>query len=201
MVTLLRAKRSNSWSRRIWWKLADGELKALWVIEDQFPPSITRCRQGKQIDGNDADSESSGPDDGPPKKKPRAKTSIIKSKKTKQVTRKNKKRYKKKGNDTKDKLLPHDESLTNSSTATCNTSSERDWKVSNFQSSHNSCDKWLPWWLLLHTFSFTLIKMTSVMDKMIFIINKAGPTKWISKWRGHGTLASIVGHHGMVQNG
>ena len=23
-----------------------------------------------------------------------------------------------------------------------------------------------------------------------------GPAKWISKWRGHGTLTSIFGHHG-----
>ena len=24
----------------------------------------------------------------------------------------------------------------------------------------------------------------------------SGPAKWVSKWRGHGTLESIVGHHG-----
>ena len=35
-------------------KLTDGELKPLWFNGDQFPPSITRCRQGKQTDGNDA---------------------------------------------------------------------------------------------------------------------------------------------------
>ena len=49
------------------WKLTDGELKPLWFNGDQFPPSITRRRQGKQTDGNDADSESSDQDDGPPK--------------------------------------------------------------------------------------------------------------------------------------
>ena len=49
------------------WKLTDGELKPLWFNGDQFPPSITRRRQGKQTDGNDADSESSDQDDEPPK--------------------------------------------------------------------------------------------------------------------------------------
>ena len=34
-------------------KLTDGELKLLWFNGDQFPPSITRCRKGKQTDGND----------------------------------------------------------------------------------------------------------------------------------------------------
>ena len=113
------------------WKLTDGKLKPLWFNGDQFPLPITRPRQGKQTDGNNADTESSDPDDGPPKKKPRAQTSIIKSKKIKQITRE-KKGYKKKGNDTKDKLLPPDDSgkeadeelysVTNCSTAACNTS-------------------------------------------------------------------------------
>ena len=55
------------------------------------------------------------------------------------ITRKKKKEYKKKGNDTKDKLLPPDNSgeeadeelfsAINSSTATCNTSSESGLEV------------------------------------------------------------------------
>ena len=65
------------------WKLTDGELKPLWFNGYQFPPSITRPRQGKQTHGTDAESESSDPGDGPPRKKPRAQTSIIKSKKIK----------------------------------------------------------------------------------------------------------------------
>ena len=115
------------------WKLTDGKLKPPWFNGDQFPLLITRSRQGKQTDGCDADSESSDPDDGPPKKKPRAQTSIIKSKRIKQITRKKKKGLKKKSNDTKDKLLPPDNSaeeadeklfsVANSSTAACNTSS------------------------------------------------------------------------------
>ena len=56
--------------KRFGWKLTDGELKQLWFNGDQFSPSITRCRQGKQTDGNDAGSGSSGADDGPLKKKP-----------------------------------------------------------------------------------------------------------------------------------
>ena len=51
-------------SEEFGWKLTDGQLKPLW--------SVTGRIQGKQTDGNDADSESSDPDDGPPKKKPRA---------------------------------------------------------------------------------------------------------------------------------
>ena len=50
------------------WKLTDGKLKPLWFNGDQFLPSITRPRQGKQTDGINADSESSDPDDDPPKK-------------------------------------------------------------------------------------------------------------------------------------
>lgn len=46
----------------------------------QINLSITRRRQGKQTDGNDADSKSSDPDDGPPENKPRAQTFVIKSK-------------------------------------------------------------------------------------------------------------------------
>ena len=35
------------------------------------------------------------------------------------------------------------------------------------------------------------------LDLIPSIINfVSGPVKWISKWRGHGTLKSIVGHHG-----
>ena len=51
---------------------------------------------------------------------------------------------------TRYKLLPSDDSskefdeelfsLTNSSTAACNTSSESDWEVSDFLPSYNSCD-------------------------------------------------------------
>ena len=63
-------------------------------------------------------------------------------------------------------------SVTNSSTVACKTSSESNWEVSNFLSSDDSCDEWLPLWLLLHTFPFTLMKMTSVINNMIFIINK-----------------------------
>ena len=92
------------------WKLTAGELKPLWFDGDQFPSSSTTCRQRKQPDGNDADSESSDPDDGPPKMKPRAQMPVIKSKKIKQITRKNKKGFKKKGNETDDKLLPPDDS-------------------------------------------------------------------------------------------
>ena len=136
------------------WKLKAGGLKPLWFDGDQFPSSSTTCRQGKQSDGNDIDSESSDPDDGPPKVKLRAQTPIIKSKKIKQITREKKKGFKKKGNETEDKLLPPDDSgeeageelfsVTNSSTAACNTSRESDWEVSEFLSSDNSCDKWLP---------------------------------------------------------
>ena len=111
------------------WKLTDGKLKPLWFNGDQFPPPITRPRQGKQTDGN--------------KilkvvtqmtvllKRNLERRRIIKSKKIKQITRE-KKGYKKKGNDTKDKLLPPDDSgkeadeelysVTNCSTAACNTS-------------------------------------------------------------------------------
>ena len=35
-------------------------------------------------------------------------------------------------------------SVTNSSTVACKTSSESDWEVSNFLSSDDSCDEWLP---------------------------------------------------------
>ena len=44
----------------------------------------------------------------------------------------------------------------------------------------------------------------SFSDKRVFkivlsifynLVNVAGPAKWISKWRGHETLKSIVGHH------
>ena len=42
--------------------------------------------------------------------KPRAQMPVIKSKKIKQITRKNKKGFKKKGNETDDKLLPPDDS-------------------------------------------------------------------------------------------
>ena len=91
-------------------KLTDGELKVLWFNGDQLPPSITRRRQGKQTDGNDADSDRSDPDDRPSKSKPTVQTSLITSKEKKQITRKKKKRYKKKGNETKDKLLPSDDS-------------------------------------------------------------------------------------------
>ena len=133
------------------WKLTDGELKPLQFNGDQFPPSITRRREGKQTDGNDTDSESSDPHDGPPKNKPRAQPSVIKSKKIKQITRK-KKGYKKKDNDTKDKLLSPDGEevdeelfiVTNSSTVACNTSSESDWEVSDFLSSDDSYDKGYP---------------------------------------------------------
>ena len=44
----------------------------------------------KKTDGIDGDSENSEKDDGPPKKKPRAQTYIIKSKKIKQITKKRK---------------------------------------------------------------------------------------------------------------
>ena len=46
------------------WKLIDGELKPMWFNGDQFPPSITRCRN-KHTDRNDTNSEGSDPDDGP----------------------------------------------------------------------------------------------------------------------------------------
>ena len=60
MVALLRAKRSNSSnSEEFGWRLTDDELKPLWFNGDQFPPSITGRRQGKQGDSNDADNESS----------------------------------------------------------------------------------------------------------------------------------------------
>ena len=61
--------------------------------------------------------------------------------------------------------------VTNPSTSACNTSNESEYEVSDFLSSDDSCDEWLPWWLSL-TFPFTLIKMTSVTNKIIFIINK-----------------------------
>ena len=48
-------------------KLTDDKLKLLWFNEDRFRPSITRRRQGKQTHDNDAASESSDPEDGPPK--------------------------------------------------------------------------------------------------------------------------------------
>ena len=72
MVTLLLATHSTLDSEEFGWKLTDGELKPLCFNDDQFLPSITTRRQGKQTDGNDTESKSSDPDDGPAKKKPRA---------------------------------------------------------------------------------------------------------------------------------
>ena len=69
---------------------ADG--KPRWFNGDQFPSSISKRTQGKHTDGNNADSESNNLDDGPPKKKPQTQASIIKSKKTKQITRRKNKR-------------------------------------------------------------------------------------------------------------
>lgn len=59
-----------------------------------------------------------------------------------------------------------------SSTAACHTCSESDWEVSDYLSSDESYDEWLSWRLFLYTFIFTLVKMTSVINKMIFVINK-----------------------------
>ena len=70
------------------WKLTDGQL---WFNGDHL-----LRRQGKQTDSIDADSESSDLDERPPKKKPRAQTSIIKSNKVKQITRKKKRDIKRK---------------------------------------------------------------------------------------------------------
>ena len=109
MVTLLRTKQTLD-PEEFRWKLTYCELKPLWFNGDQFFPLFIRCSQGKKTDGIDGDSENSDPDDGPPKKKPRAQTSIIKSKEIKQITKKRKKGYEKKGNDTKDKLLPTEDS-------------------------------------------------------------------------------------------
>ena len=61
---------------------------------------------------------------------------------------------------------------TGSSTAACHTCSESDWEVSDYLSSDESYDEWLSWRLFLYTFIFTLVKMTSVINKMIFVINK-----------------------------
>ena len=69
---------------------ADG--KPRWFNGDQFPSLISKRTQGKHTDGNNADSESNNLDDGPPKKKPQTQASIIKSKKTKQITRRKNKR-------------------------------------------------------------------------------------------------------------
>ena len=79
---------------------------------------------------------------------------FLSQKKAKQITRKKKQRYQKKGNNAKDKLLPQDNSgknaneepisATSSTTAAYNTNSESDWEISDFFSSENSCDEWLP---------------------------------------------------------
>ena len=52
------------------------------LMGDQFRLSIIRRTQGKQTDGNNADSESKHPDGGSPEKTPQAEASVIKSKKT-----------------------------------------------------------------------------------------------------------------------
>ena len=153
MVTFCEQNIQNFDPEEFGWKVTDGELKPRWFNGDQFPSSIAGRTQVKQTDGNNSDGETSDPDDGPPKKKPQAQASVIKSKKTKQITRKKNKGHKNKSNDTKDKLLPQNNSgkeadekpfsATNSSTAACSTISESDWEVSEFLSSDDSCDKWL----------------------------------------------------------
>ena len=112
---------------------------------------------------------------------------LLIQRKKNQITRKKKKRHKKNGKETKDKLLPPGDSgeetyeelfsVINSSTAVCNISSESDWEVPDFMSSDNSCKDWLPWRLFLHIFLSILLKMTSVINNMIFIINKK--TLWV----------------------
>ena len=58
------------------WKLTDDKLLPLWFNANQFPPLITRRKQGKKTDGNDADSKTNDPEDGPPKKKPQAQRTV-----------------------------------------------------------------------------------------------------------------------------
>ena len=41
-----------------------------------------------------------------------------------------------------------------------------------------------------------VIKQLIVFWKVGAKVSCTGPAKWISKWRGHGTLTSIVGYHG-----
>ena len=41
-----------------------------------------------------------------------------------------------------------------------------------------------------------VIIVINIITIILVIITITGPAKWISKWGGHGTLKSIVGHHG-----
>ena len=127
------------------WKIQDGDVKPVWFVGNQFPPSVKSIRGRKAKDGSLGDCDICNSEKMPPKKKglktqtisdeaedsPMAETAIINS------------------GEEGDK-----ESDTNDCVARENSSDESEWEVFDLMSSEDSCDEWLPFYwsgMFLHS--------------------------------------------------
>ena len=124
------------------WEMKEQVLTPVWFSGNQFPPSISRRRKAKLKNGNEADGENSDPEVEPPKKKSRLKRTTVTQTKTKQPRKKSNKTnviidYESEDAD-EESVADVNEQLTSDAI------SESEWEVSDFLSSDDSCDEWLP---------------------------------------------------------
>ena len=114
------------------WEMKDERLTPVWFNCDQFPPSITRRKQKTRNDSSDADNESSDLEESPKKK--------VRKTLTRKSKRKSPELDESQDADEESPVVDANESFTLSS----DTIPESEWEVSDFLSSDESCDEWLP---------------------------------------------------------
>ena len=143
------------------WSIQDGDVKPVWFVGEQLPPSVRLVRGEKVGDNTVADDENSSSEQQPPRKKVRRRIQKGKKSRKKSCNGQNqeheviisnaKLRDKSEmleesvafndsgeegGNDSngcRDDCLVEDDSC-----------DESEWEISDFLSSNDSCDEWLP---------------------------------------------------------
>ena len=128
------------------WSVKEQEVKPIWFVGSQFPPSALKRTTNKEKDGSEADDESE--EEQPPKKKTRRTSSKFKEKTPACESDNHKLPLETMPIPSGFIDLGDEGDIDSDGFATEGTSvnrkSESEWEVSDFWSSGDSCDEWLP---------------------------------------------------------
>ena len=136
------------------WKIQDGDVKPVWFVGNQFPPSVKSIRGREAKDGSFlGDYDSCNSEKCPPRKKARKQVRKWRRKKTGLDDQPPNKQTL--FDEAEDSPIAETaiinsgeegdkESDTNDCVERDNSSDESEWEVFDFMSSEDSCDEWLP---------------------------------------------------------
>ena len=142
------------------WSIQDGDVKPVWFVGEQFPPSVRLVRGAKVGDNTVADDENSSSEQQPPRKKVRRRIQKGKKSRKKSCNGQNQEHEVIISNAKlrdKSEMLEESVAFNDSGEEGDNDSSgcrdyclveddscdESEWEISDFLSSNDSCDEWL----------------------------------------------------------